>query len=148
MKFELDLDDATVEALVKLKSKMVLTNETLESVAVSALKQGLGLEPFETDNDDDDQVDDGEPSIVDMLRAMGGGPHSGMVGVKVSSDGKMEILGGAGDDLPPELKEALTAITGGGGLLNMLKDAVGDGDNCPCSNCVARRNAEKPKNFS
>lgn len=66
---------------------------------------------------------------------------SGMMGVKIGRDGKVETIGG--EDLPEGLREFI------GGLGKVLAGAESsDEDDCECPNCVARRAAEKPKNFS
>ena len=61
---------------------------------------------------------------------------TGVMGVKIGRDGKVETIGG--EDLP----EGLRDFIGG------LGKALADEDGCECPNCVARRAAEKPKNFS
>lgn len=64
-----------------------------------------------------------------------------MMGVKIGRDGKVETIGG--EDLPEGLRDFI------GGLGKVLADAESsDEDECEYPNCVARRAAEKPKNFS
>ena len=148
MKIELELDDKIVEGLLEAKKKSPRT-ASIEDVAKTLLQTALVAGGFLKMEDIVEQAFKSAMTkagigslgdIGEMLDDVKDG-KAGMVGVKIGRDGKVETVGG--EDLPEGLREFI------GGLGKVLADTQGsDEDTCECPNCVARRAAEKPKNFS
>ena len=128
MKIELELDDKIVEGLLEAKKK-ALAPTSLDDIAKTLIQTALVAGGFLKMEDIVEQA---------FKSAMA---KAGMVGVKIGRDGKVETVGG--EDLPEGLREFI------GGLGKVLADTQGsDEDTCECPNCVARRAAEEPKNYS
>lgn len=147
MKIELELDDKIVEGLVEAKKKAPAP-ASLDDIAKTLIQTALVAGGFLKMEDIVEQAfisamtktgTGGLGDIGEMLDDIKDGV--GMVGVKIGRDGKVETL--YGEDLPEGLREFI------GGLGKVLADTQGsDEDTCECPNCVARRAADKPKNYS
>ena len=128
MKIELELDDKIVEGLLEAKKKAPAPT-SLDDIAKTLIQTALVAGGFLKMEDIVEQA---------FKSAMA---KAGMVGVKIGRDGKVETVGG--EDLPEGLREFI------GGLGKVLADTQGSDENtCECPNCVARRAADKPKNYS
>ena len=143
MKIELELDDKIVEGLLEAKKKSS-RRASFEDVAKTLLQTALVAGGFLKMGDIVEEAFKSAMAkagigslggIEEMLDGVKEGT-TGMMGVKIGRDGKVETIGG--EDLP----EGLRDFIGG------LGKALADEDGCECPNCVARRAAEKPKNFS
>ena len=148
MKIELELDDKIVEGLLEAKKKAPAP-ASLDDIAKTLIQTALVAGGFLKMEDIVEQAfksamaKAGTGSLGDigeMLDDIKDG-KVGMAGVKIGRDGKVETVGG--EDLPEGLRDFI------GGLGKALAGAESpDEDDCKCPNCVARRAAEKPKNFS
>ena len=148
MKIELELDDKIVEGLLEAKKKAPAP-ASLDDIAKTLIQTALVAGGFLKMEDIVEQAfksamaKAGTGSLGDigeMLDDVKDG-KVGMMGVKIGRDGKVETVGG--EDLPEGLRDFI------GGLGKALAGAESpDEDDCKCPNCVARRAAEKPKNFS
>ncbi len=143
MKIELELDDKIVEGLLEAKKKAP-RSASIEDVAKALLQTALMAGGFLKMGDIVEEAFKSAMGkagigslggIEEMLDGVKEGT-TGVMGVKIGRDGKVETIGG--EDLP----EGLRDFIGG------LGKALADEDGCECPNCVARRAAEKPKNFS
>ena len=143
MKIELELDDKIVEGLLEAKKKSPRT-ASIEDVAKTLLQTALVAGGFLKMGDIVEEAFKSAMTkagtgslggIEEMLDGVKEGT-TGVMGVKIGRDGKVETIGG--EDLP----EGLRDFIGG------LGKAIAGEDGCECPNCVARRAAEKPKNFS
>lgn len=145
MKIELELDDKIVEGLVEAKKKApapVSLDDITKTLIQTALVAGgfLKMEDIVEQAFKSAMTKTGTGSLGDIGEMLDDG-KVGMVGVKIGRDGKVETVGG--EDLPEGLREFI------GGLGKVLADTQGsDEDTCECPNCVARRAADKPKNYS
>ena len=148
MKIELELDDKIVEGLLEAKKKAPAP-ASLDDIAKTLIQTALVAGGFLKMEDIVEQAFKSAMTkagigslgdIGEMLDDVKDG-KSGMVGVKIGRDGKVETVGG--EDLPEGLREFI------GGLGKVLADTQGSDENtCECPNCVARRAADKPKNYS
>ena len=143
MKIELELDDKIVEGLLEAKKKAP-RSASIEDVAKTLLQTALVAGGFLKMGDIVEEAFKSAMTkagtgslggIEEMLDGVKEGT-TGVMGVKIGRDGKVETIGG--EDLP----EGLRDFIGG------LGKAIAGEDGCECPNCVARRAAEKPKNFS
>lgn len=148
MKIELELDDKIVEGLLEAKKKAPAP-ASLDDIAKTLIQTALVAGGFLKMEDIVEQAfksamtKAGIGSLGDIGEMLDGvkDGKAGMVGVKIGRDGKVETVGG--EDLPEGLRDFI------GGLGKALAGAESpDEDDCKCPNCVARRAAEKPKNFS
>ena len=148
MKIELEIDDKIVEGLLEAKKKSPRT-ASIEDVAKTLLQTALVAGGFLKMGDIVEEAFKSAMTkagtgslggIEEMLDGVKEGT-TGVMGVKIGRDGKVETIGG--EDLPEGLRDFI------GGLGKALAGAESpDEDDCKCPNCVARRAAEKPKNFS
>lgn len=145
MKIELELDDIIVEGLLEAKKKAPAP-ASLDDIAKTLIQTALVAGGFLKMEDIVEQAfksamtKTGTGSLGDIGEMLDD-IMDGMVGVKIGRDGKVETVGG--EDLPEGLREFI------GGLGKVLADTQGsDEDTCECPNCVARRAADKPKNYS
>lgn len=145
MKIELELDDIIVEGLLEAKKKAPAP-ASLDDIAKTLIQTALVAGGFLKMEDIVEQTfksamtKTGTGSLGDIGEMLDD-IMDGMVGVKIGRDGKVETVGG--EDLPEGLREFI------GGLGKVLADTQGsDEDTCECPNCVARRAADKPKNYS
>ena len=148
MKIELEIDDKIVEGLLEAKKKSPRT-ASIEDVAKTLLQTALVAGGFLKMGDIVEEAFKSAMTkagtgslggIEEMLDGVKEGT-TGIMGVKIGRDGKVETIGG--EDLPEGIRVVL------GGLGKALAGAESpDEDDCKCPNCVARRAAEKPKNFS
>ena len=143
MKIELELDDKIVEGLLEAKKKAP-RSASIEDVAKTLLQTALMAGGFlKMGNIVEEAFKSAMAKtgigslggIEEMLDGVKEGT-TGVMGVKIGRDGKVETIGG--EDLPEGLRD----------LIGGLGKALADEDGCECPNCVARRAAEKPKNFS
>ena len=143
MKIELELDDKIVEGLLEAKKKAP-RSASIEDVAKTLLQTALMAGGFLKMGDIVEEAFKSAMGkagigslggIEEMLDGVKEGT-TGVMGVKIGRDGKVETIGG--EDLPEGLRD----------LIGGLGKALADEDGCECPNCVARRAAEKPKNFS
>ena len=143
MKIELELDDKIVEGLLEAKKKAP-RSASIEDVAKTLLQTALMAGGFLKMGDIVEEAFKSAMGkagigslggIEEMLDGVKEGT-TGVMGVKIGRDGKVETIGG--EDIPEGLRDFI------GGLGKELADE----DGCECPNCVARRAAEKPKNFS
>lgn len=148
MKIELELDDKIVEGLLEAKKKAPAP-ASLDDIAKTLIQTALVAGGFLKMEDIVEQAfisamtKTGTGSLGDigeMLDDIKDG-KVGMVGVKIDRDGKVETVGG--EDLPEGLREFISGL---GKVLADTQDP--DEDTCECLNCVARRAADKPKNYS
>lgn len=143
MKIELELDDKIVEGLLEAKKKAP-RSASIEDVAKTLLQTALMAGGFLKMGDIVEEAFKSAMGkagigslggIEEMLDGVKEGT-TGVMGVKIGRDGKVETIGG--EDLPAELRD----------FIDGLGKVLADEDGCECPNCVARRAAEKPKNFS
>ena len=148
MKIELEIDDKIVEGLLEAKKKSPRT-ASIEDVAETLLQTALVAGGFLKMGDIVEEAFKSAMTkagtgslggIEEMFDGVKEGT-TGVMGVKIGRDGKVETVGG--EDLPEGLREFI------GGLGKVLADTQGSDENtCKCPNCVARRAADKPKNYS